>query len=180
MRFKEIMDTMLPPVVENGKLYEPGINEHHLGGQRSYGKHQGVDFNYHKENGGRLGQNGINLSHPSVYSPVEGAIVDVNESKGQIKIRDLSGYTHEINHLDSVATYKKGDRIYPGDCIGKMGNKNCKDQHVDYKIYKEVWDRNGHSHKEDLQDPEKFFIRNYEPAPGEDDYGEGYWPSRRR
>ena len=173
--FKDIMDIMLPQIVENGKIYGPGINEHHNGGQRSYGKHQGVDMNYHKETGERLGQQGINIHHPPVYSPVEGDILKPGMA-GQIKIKDPAGYIHEINHLEPVAPYKTGDHIKEGDPIGNMGNTGCRDHHVDYKIYRELQNEAGKIIGKDQQDPEVFFGPSYEPAPGEEEYGEGYWP----
>jgi putative chitinase len=66
-----------------------GINPHvthQYGEPRVNGPHKGIDFNYEG------GQNGINLTHPNIYSPISGTVIDpVGGTWGVIRIRDEDG-----------------------------------------------------------------------------------------
>ncbi len=84
-----------------------GVSPHvtgRYGEHRGDHNHGGVDFNYVG------GQNGINLRHPSVHSPVSGTVVaPVGGQYGTVKIRDAEGNTHELLHLQTQ-TVKVGSR----------------------------------------------------------------------
>lgn len=127
--FQEVMDAMLP----NQGGARPHITGQ-FGEHRANGHHGGVDFNYVG------GQNGINLRHPVVRSPVSGTVVygDGEGQYGTVKIRDAHGNTHEILHLDSRAV-RSGQPIEAGDPIGTMGGRgprgsNQYAQHVHYQL----------------------------------------------
>lgn len=99
--------------------------------------HDGVDFNYVG------GQNGINLRHPVVRSPVSGTVVygAGQGSYGTVKIRDDAGNVHEVLHLDSrsVRVTDPPTRINAGDPIGTMGGRGPNGaglyaQHVHYQV----------------------------------------------
>lgn len=133
--FDEVMRVMLPP--------QNGVNPHITSdfGPRSIANgssnHRGVDFNYVG------GQQGVNLRHPTVHSPVSGVVVygDGQGSYGTVKIRDDQGNLHEILHLDSrsVRVTDPPTRVNAGDPIGTMGGRGpdgARDyaQHVHYQV----------------------------------------------
>lgn len=128
--FDQAMQIMLPPQAGTA----PHITSHY-GASRSGGPHGGTDFNYVG------GQNGINLEHPEVRSPISGVVTygrDSGGGYGTVKIRDDQGYSHEILHLDSRSV-SVGDRIDAGDPIGTMGGRgpngpNQYAQHVHYQL----------------------------------------------
>jgi hypothetical protein len=64
-----IMGIILPPIQRDGKTYIPGINDY-FDAPRGTKIHGGIDLNYHYENGGKVGQNGVNLSGETVHAPV--------------------------------------------------------------------------------------------------------------
>jgi murein DD-endopeptidase MepM/ murein hydrolase activator NlpD len=79
-------------------------------------EHHAGDFNYN------VGQNGINLMHPTVRSPVAGVVTRAGQGKyATIAITDADGFSHEILHTHSqhVAI---GDPVAAGQIIGTMGN----------------------------------------------------------
>lgn len=133
--FDETMRTMLPTQAGT----DPHITSHF--GQRMLNghpdNHGGVDFNY------TGGQNGRNLEHPVVRSPVSGT-VEYGDGQGQygtVKIRDDQGNLHEILHMDSrsVRVTNPPTRVEAGDPIGTMGGRgpdgpNQYAQHVHYQI----------------------------------------------
>lgn len=133
--FDDAMRTMMPP--QNGT--NPHITSH-FGHRTLNGRddnHGGVDFNYVG------GQNGTNLQHPTVRSPVSGVVVygEGQGSYGTVKIRDDQGNTHEILHLDSrsVRVTDPPTRVEAGDPIGTMGGRgpngpNQYPQHVHYQV----------------------------------------------
>lgn len=133
--FDNVMRVMLPP--------QNGVNPHITSdfGPRSIANgssnHRGVDFNYVG------GQQGVNLRHPTVHSPVSGVVVygDGQGSYGTVKIRDDQGNLHEILHLDSrsVRVTDPPTRVNAGDPIGTMGGRGpdgARDyaQHVHYQV----------------------------------------------
>ena len=100
-----------------------------FGSSKTRTHHGGVDFNYVG------GQSGINLKHPTVYSPVQGTVTFVRQKDGMIQIRDVNNIMHEIFHTKKQFV-KKGDKIEQGQKIGTMGNKGAatKHHHVHYQI----------------------------------------------
>lgn len=147
--FDDVMRIMLPP--------QNGVTPHmtsDFGPRTINGRaddHGGVDFNYVG------GQNGVNLRHPVVHSPVSGVVEygDGQGSYGTVKIRDDQGNLHEILHLDSrsVRATDPPTRIEAGDPIGTMGGRGpggASDyaQHVHYQMR----DPNGR-----IIDPEAFW-----------------------
>jgi peptidoglycan hydrolase-like protein with peptidoglycan-binding domain len=133
--FDEAMRTMLPP--QNGVA--PHVTSHF--GHRTLNGHPddhgGVDFNYVG------GQNGANLEHPTVRSPVSGTVVygEGQGNYGTVKIRDDQGNLHEILHLDSrsVRVTDPPTRVEAGDPIGTMGGRGPNGagqyaQHVHYQM----------------------------------------------
>src|SRR6266849_4572881 len=89
MSKQSLMDTMLPPTPD-------GLSAHPTGDfceQRARGPHGGLDFNYVG------GQTGLNLTHPTVFSPVGGKVI--RSDGGIVTIIDANGLFHEILHLDT-------------------------------------------------------------------------------
>ncbi|MCD8455313.1 calcium-binding protein [Xylella taiwanensis] len=122
------MNRMLPP--------QDGTPPHVTGNYRETrpGKppHGGIDFNY------QGGQTGINLTHPTIYSPISGTVTFVGGQFATIKIRDADGNSHEILHTHSQAV-TVGQQINAGDPIGTMGGRgpngiNEFAQHVHYQM----------------------------------------------
>ena len=157
--FDEVMRTMLPP--------QGGVSPHMTSdyGQRTLNgrpdHHGGVDFNYVG------GQNGLNLRHPTVRSPVSGVVVygDGEGSYGTVKIRDDDGNLHEILHLDSrsVRVTDPPTRVEAGDPIGTMGGRGPNGagqyaQHVHYQIR----DESGRT-----VDPERFWSNRTVEGPAQ-------------
>ena len=129
MPFDEAMNIMLPP--RNGTT--PHITS--VYGMRADRMHEGVDFNYVG------GQNGINLQHPTVYSPVNGTVIQNGPGATQhnaVRIRADDGSIHEIFHLhDHAAGTNIGQRITVGQQIGTMGNRGLGStgaHHVHYQV----------------------------------------------
>ena len=94
--------------------------------------HNGIDFNY------AVGQNGINLTHPPVYSPIAGKVESINKGLGEVTIRDADGNLHKILHLHEW-NMAVGDEIRVRDQIGTMGGRangkpNVWPQHIDYRV----------------------------------------------
>lgn len=131
--FDDVMRTMLPT--------QGGVDPHITSrfGQRTLNgradDHGGVDFNYVG------GQNGVNMRHPTVRSPVSGEVVFSGGSYGTVKIRDDQGNLHEVLHLESrsVQVTNPPTRVQAGDPIGTMGGRgpNGADQyaqHVHYQV----------------------------------------------
>lgn len=129
MSFNTVMNTILPSL--------NGASGHIIGpyGEKRDKKppHGGVDFNYVG------GQTGNNLTHPTIYSPVNGIVVGGPGQYGTISIMDMYGNRHEILHTNSQLV-KIGDWVSVGDPIGTMGGKgpegpNQYPQHVHYQIH---------------------------------------------
>jgi len=174
MDFQTVINRMLQPVEIDGVTYSPdvtwsnGDNRNGFNAIRSDGSyHTGVDFNY-----SGVGQNGINLTNPDVFSPVSGTVERVDSIRyGQIIIKDSMGYKHVITHLANVNGLEMGDEVNAGDLIGTMGGKgplgpNQYDQHIDYKVKKP----NG-----GYVDPESLWNNagqnGYWPSPYDQEYG---------
>lgn len=127
MAFEDVLNIMLPE--------QSGVSAHitgHYGEHRAKGPHGGSDFNYVG------GQNGINLTNPTIHSPVSGEVTFVGGQYGTIKIRDAEGNSHQILHTESQAV-AVGDRIEIGDPIGTMGGRGPNGasqyaQHVHYQL----------------------------------------------
>lgn len=145
--FNDVMRIMLPP--------QNGVNPHmtsDFGPRILNGKpddHGGVDFNYVG------GQNGVNLTHPTVRSPVSGTVVASGGGYNTVGIRDDQGNVHQILHLDSrsVQLTNPPTRVEAGDPIGTMGGRtpdgrNGVAQHVHYQLR----DPNGR-----IMDPEAYW-----------------------
>lgn len=145
--FEDVMRTMLPP----NSSVAPHITSD-FGHRLIHGRdddHGGIDFNY------RGGQNGVNLQHPTVRSPVSGEVVFSGGQYGTVKIRDDHGNMHEILHLDtrSVQATHPPQRVEAGTPIGTMGGRGPGGgdqyaQHVHYQM------RNPQGQ---LIDPERFW-----------------------
>ena len=142
--FDDVMKVMLPP--------QNGVSPHvtgHYGEHRQKGDHGGADFNYVG------GQNGVNLQHPTINSPVSGKVTFVGGQYGTIKIEDAQGNSHEILHTQSQLV-KDGQQINAGQPIGTMGGRgpdgaNDYAQHVHYQLK----DSNGK-----LKNPEDFWNKH--------------------
>lgn len=142
--FDDVMNVMLPP--------QNGVSPHvtgHYGEHRQKGDHGGADFNYVG------GQNGVNLQHPIVNSPISGKVTFVGGQYGTIKIEDAQGNSHEILHTQSQLV-KEGQQITAGQPIGTMGGRgpdgaNDYAQHVHYQLK----DSNGR-----LKSPEDFWNKH--------------------
>ena len=156
--FDDVMRTMLPQ--QNGVAAHMTSDFGHrtLNGRAE--DHGGVDFNYVG------GQNGVNLRHPTVHSPVSGTVIfgAGQGSYGTVKIRDDQGKVHEILHLDSrsVRATDPPTRINAGDPIGTMGGRGPNGggqyaQHVHYQVR----DRSG-----ETVDPEQFWRNRRIEVPG--------------
>ncbi len=125
--FDDVMKVMLPP--------QNGVSPHvtgHYGEHRGKGDHGGVDFNYVG------GQNGVNLQHPTINSPISGKVTFVGGQYGTIKIEDAQGNSHEILHTQSQSV-KEGQQVTAGQPIGTMGGRgpdgaNDYAQHVHYQL----------------------------------------------
>ncbi len=127
MSFNKIMNTILPNVGGNTPHVTGNYNE-----PRGKGTHGGVDFNY------RGGQTGINLTNPTVHSPVDGTVVFVGGNYGTVAIRDANGNLHQILHTNSQLV-QPGQKISTGNPIGTMGGTGPKGanqyaHHVHYQI----------------------------------------------
>lgn len=133
--FNDVMRVMLPAQNGVSPHMTSDYGQRTLNGQPDH--HGGVDFNYVG------GQNGINMRHPIVRSPVSGEVVygDGQGTYGTVKIRDDQGNLHEILHLDSrsVRVTDPPTHVNAGDPIGTMGGRGPKGesqyaQHVHYQI----------------------------------------------
>lgn len=133
--FNDVMRVMLPAQNGVSPHMTSDYGQRTLNGQPDH--HGGVDFNYVG------GQNGINMRHPTVRSPVSGEVVygDGQGTYGTVKIRDDQGNLHEILHLDSrsVRVTNPPTHVNAGDPIGTMGGRGPKGesqyaQHVHYQI----------------------------------------------
>lgn len=144
MGFQEAINSILQPIVINGKEYRPGVTSDANGVRQDFDaprpgrNHGGVDINYRDENGNPAP---INTTNPDVSSPVSGKVVNSKtdmERWGRIIIEDAYGNRHEIMHLHEV-NVNPGDTITAGQVIGEMGGRgpsgpNQFAPHVDYKI----------------------------------------------
>lgn len=145
MPFNDAINTILPSSSKNGKKYKPkittgsdGIRQDFHATRRGRENHGGVDINYHQESGSPVGQNGINMEHPSVHSPVSGTVTYRKPETGMVEITDANGFKHQIMHLDKI-NVKERDRIVAGQKIGTMGGRgpsgpNEYAQHVHYTV----------------------------------------------
>lgn len=133
--FDDVMRIMLPPQNGVAPHMTSDFGPRTLNGRHD--DHGGVDFNYVG------GQNGVNLEHPTVRSPVSGVVEygDGQGSYGTVKIRDDQGNLHEILHLDSrsVRVADPPTRVEAGDPIGTMGGRGPGGagdyaQHVHYQM----------------------------------------------
>lgn len=127
MPYQDVMNVILPQQ-GNRAAHITG----HYGEHRAKGPHGGSDFNYEG------GQSGINLTHPSIHSPIAGEVTFVGGQYGTIKIRDAEGNSHELLHTQSQSV-KVGQHIQVGDEIGRMGGRGPDGagqyaQHVHYQM----------------------------------------------
>ena len=109
MSFNSIINIVLPKSGENvvhitGHYIEP----------RGGSVHGGVDFNY------VVGQAGINLLHPAVYSPAAGVVEFFDGSYGAVSIRGVNGFIHQILHFNSQDV-SAGSAVIAESLIGAMG-----------------------------------------------------------
>lgn len=94
--------------------------------------HSAVDFNYVG------GQQGLNLQHPYVRSPVDGIVTFSGGQYGTVKVLDGEGFSHELLHMNDLAV-QVGQRVSTGEIIGTMGGRgplgpNQYAQHVHYQL----------------------------------------------
>ncbi|MEB1104470.1 peptidoglycan-binding protein [Xanthomonas campestris] len=149
--FQQTMERMLPG---QGST-DPHITGHYGEHRGSHGPHGGTDFNYEG------GQQGRNLQHPTVHSPVSGTVTFASGNYGTVKIRDAQGNSHEILHLDALKV-KEGQTLSAGDAIGTMGGRGPNGnsqyaQHVHYQLR----DANGK-----LTSPEAFWNQGHQHESG--------------
>ena len=150
MPYRDIMNVILPQQ-GNHSAHITG----HYGEHRAKGPHGGSDFNYEG------GQTGVNLTHPTLHSPVAGEVTFVGGQYGTIKIRDADGNSHEILHTQSQSV-KVGQRVEAGDEIGRMGGRGPDGatqyaQHVHYQM------KDAHGHP---VNPENFWRDRQAPSVG--------------
>jgi putative chitinase len=150
MPYQDVMNVILPHQ-GNHSAHITG----HYGEHRAKGPHGGSDFNYEG------GQAGINLTHPSVHSPITGEVTFVGGQYGTVKIRDAEGNSHEILHTQAQSV-KVGQHIEAGDEIGRMGGRGPDGaaqyaQHVHYQMK----DPQGHP-----VNPETFWRERQPPSVG--------------
>ncbi|MGJ7904672.1 XVIPCD domain-containing protein [Lysobacter sp. 1R34A] len=127
MSYQDTMNVILPP--------QHGRSAHitgHYGEHRDNGAHGGSDFNYVG------GQAGVNLTHPTIHSPVAGTVEFVGGRYGTISIRDAEGNSHQLLHTQSQSVVV-GQRVEPGTEIGTMGGRGPRGaeqyaQHVHYQM----------------------------------------------
>lgn len=81
MPFNDAMNTMLP--TQNGTA--PHVTGNYGENRGSSGPHGRTDFNY------QGGQSGVNLTNPTINSPISGTVTFVGGQYGTIKIRDADG-----------------------------------------------------------------------------------------
>ncbi|MBS1942469.1 MAG: peptidoglycan DD-metalloendopeptidase family protein, partial [Bacteroidetes bacterium] len=143
--FQAAMNTILPG--QNG--ITPHITGHYGEHRGAKGPHGGVDFNYVG------GQNGLNLRHPQVHSPVSGVVEVTGGQYGTVGIRDKDGNLHQLLHLQSQSV-KVGDKVEPGQVIGTMGGRGPHGAH-DYAqhVHYQMKDKAGH-----LMSPEIYWAEH--------------------
>ncbi|SDY19862.1 Peptidoglycan-binding (PGRP) domain of peptidoglycan hydrolases-containing protein [Lysobacter sp. yr284] len=127
MSYQDVMNTILPP--QQGRA--PHITGHY-GEHRGNGPHGGSDFNYVG------GQAGVNLTHPTIHSPVAGTVEFVGGRYGTVTIVDGEGNRHQLLHTQSQSVVV-GQRVEPGTAIGTMGGRGPNGeaqyaQHVHYQM----------------------------------------------
>lgn len=127
MSYQDVMNTILPP--QQGRA--PHITGHY-GEHRGNGPHGGSDFNYVG------GQAGVNLTHPTLHSPVAGTVEFVGGRYGTVTIVDGEGNRHQLLHTQSQSVVV-GQRVEPGTPIGTMGGRGPNGeaqyaQHVHYQM----------------------------------------------
>ncbi|WP_255322815.1 XVIPCD domain-containing protein [Lysobacter sp. K5869] len=127
MSYQDVMNTILPP--QQGR--SPHITGHY-GEHRGNGPHGGSDFNYVG------GQAGVNLTHPTLHSPVAGTVEFVGGRYGTVTIVDGEGNRHQLLHTQSQSVVV-GQRVEPGTTIGTMGGRGPNGeaqyaQHVHYQM----------------------------------------------
>jgi putative chitinase len=134
MPYKDVMDLILPPT-EGRSAHITG----HYGEVRAKGPHGGSDFNYVG------GQAGINLTHPSVHSPVSGEVIFVGGHYGTVTIRDTDGNEHKLLHMDTQ-TVRLHQHVSAGDQIGTMGGRGPGDRnHYAQHVHYQMKGRDGHA-----------------------------------
>jgi murein DD-endopeptidase MepM/ murein hydrolase activator NlpD len=125
MSWEDAPRRMLPPT--DG--FQPHTSSPY-GAIRKYGTspHGGVDGNYYV---GPNGQQGINLRHPALRSPVDGIVTNAGEgTAGRIAIRDADGVSHELLHTHRQFV-SIGDRVVAGQMVGAMGNMGAREEYVE-------------------------------------------------
>ncbi|UNP27431.1 XVIPCD domain-containing protein [Lysobacter gummosus] len=127
MSYQDVMNTILPQ--QQGR--EAHITGHY-GEHRENGAHGGSDFNY------QGGQAGVNLTHPTIHSPIGGTVEFVGGRYGTITIRDAEGNSHQLLHTQTQSVVV-GQRVEAGSEIGTMGGRGPRGeeqyaQHVHYQM----------------------------------------------
>ena len=133
MSWRDIMQSMLPSM---GAVPPHVTSAYGVPRKKGTSPHRGVDFNYDVP-----GQNGVNLKHPAVHSPVDGIVTSAgNGTVGRIAIRDGNGFTHEILHTHTRFVSAR-DPVAAGQLVGTMGNTGVDKpnieqglQHVHYQL----------------------------------------------
>lgn len=157
MSWEDALRRMLPPT--------DGFQSHTTspyGAIRDRGTspHRGVDANYHV---GPYGQQGLNLRHPALHSPVDGMVTNASEgSAGRIAIRDADGASHELLHAHKQYV-GIGDQVVAGQMIGTMGNMGVDKKYVeggDYHLHYQSIDAAGRR-----LDPQAYWNQREAPAP---------------
>lgn len=135
MSWQDALRRMLPP---NSGFEPHTTSPYDAIRDRGTSPHQGVDGNYNVDPNG---QQGINLKHPALRSPVDGIVTNAGQgTAGRIAIRDANGLSHELLH-----THRRfvsvGDPVVAGQLVGTMGNTGViepsiesGDHHLHYQL----------------------------------------------
>ncbi len=158
MSWEDALRRMLPPTLG----FQPHTTSRY-GAIRDVGTspHGGVDANYRV---GPNGQQGINLRHPALRSPVDGIVTNAGEgSAGRIAIRDADGASHQLLHTHRQYV-SIGDRVVAGQMVGTMGNMGARKDFVesgDHHLHYQLIDAAGQR-----LNPQVYWDQREVPTPG--------------
>ncbi|WP_083843270.1 M23 family metallopeptidase [Bradyrhizobium sp. WSM471] len=109
------------------------------------------------------GQQGINLRHPALRSPIDGIVTNAGEgSAGRTAIRDADGVSHELLHTRRQYV-SVGDRVVAGQMLGTMGNMGVDKKYVeggDHHLHYQLIDAAGNR-----LDPQAYWKQREVPSP---------------
>jgi hypothetical protein len=136
---QDVLERMLPPIDE---LRPVVTSDYGKKRDRGSSPHIGIDSAYPG------GQKGISGTHPPVFSPVDGIVIDVGSGPTRpILIRDANGFIHGVLHTQDQLV-KRNDRVRargtPGARpIGTLGDRGADPGaiHNHYHVYDPTWRR---------------------------------------